>query len=79
VADAFYQTQRASRYVQSCDECKFVEKEIGRELVIKKANIRRTFFITVSLRLLANVATYLAWMNPLLIRCFWTKKDDGSR
>ena len=65
VADAFYQTQRAARYVQSCNECKFEEKKTGRELVIKKANIRRTFFITVSLRLLANVATYLAWMNPL--------------
>src|SRR5208283_4460744 len=28
-------------------------------------DVRRTFQITASLRLLANVATYLAWVNPL--------------
>ncbi len=42
-----------------------MEKTTGRELVIKKAEVRRTFFLTVSLRLLASVATYLAWMNRL--------------
>ncbi len=65
IADAFDQAQRATRYFQSCDESKFVEKHTGRELVIRKTDVRRTFLITTSLRLLANVATYLAWMNPL--------------
>jgi len=65
IADAFDQALRAARYVQLCDECKFVEKDTGRELVIRKRDVRRTFLITASLRLLANVATYLAWVNPL--------------
>ncbi len=65
IADAFDQAQRAARYFQSRDECKFVEKDTGRELVIRKRDVRRTFLITASLRLLANVATYLAWVNPL--------------
>jgi hypothetical protein len=65
IANAFDQAQRAARYIQSRDEARLVEKETGRELVIRKADVRRTFFVTVSLRLLANVATYLAWANPL--------------
>ncbi len=65
IADAFDQAQRAARYVQSRDECKFVEKHTGRKLVIRKRDVQRTFLITGSLRLLANVATYLAWTNPL--------------
>ncbi len=65
VADAFDQAQRAARYVQSCNECRFKEEKTGRELVIKKADVQRTFFLTSSLRLLANVAIYLAWAKPL--------------
>jgi SEC-C motif len=44
--------------------CRFVEKKTGRGLVIRRRDVQRTFLITASLRLLANVATYLAWVNP---------------
>ena len=65
VADAFDQAQRAARQVQSREESHFVERSTGRKLAIRKRDIQRTFWITASLRLLANVATYLAWVNPL--------------
>lgn len=65
VADAFRQARRAARYVQSIDEARFVEKGSGRRMLIKRRDVRRTFLITVSLRHLANVATYLACARPL--------------
>jgi hypothetical protein len=65
VADAFDQAQRAARQVQSREESQFVERSTGRKLAIRKRDIQRTFLVTASLRLLANVATYLAWVNPL--------------
>jgi hypothetical protein len=65
IADAFDQTQRAARYFQSHEECQFVEQNTGRRLLVRKKDIQRIFMATASLRQLANVATYLAWVNPL--------------
>lgn len=65
IADAFDQAQRAGRYVQSREQCEFTEKHTGRKLAIRRVDVQRTFLITASLRLLANVATYLAWLTPL--------------
>ncbi len=65
VAEAFEQAQRAARYVKLVEEARFVERGTGRGLVIRKTEVRRIFQMTVSLRLLANIATFLASARPL--------------
>jgi hypothetical protein len=65
VADAFAQAQRAERYVRTVENARFVEIHTGRELIVNQTEVRRFFPMTVSLRLLANLATFLASARAL--------------
>ena len=65
VTDAFDQALRARRYVEASDAPVFVERGTGRELVIDKAALRRTYLMTVSAYELATLTTRLASLAPL--------------
>ena len=65
VADAFEQALRARRYVESVDTPTFTERGTGRELVIDKESVRRTYLVTVSAYELGTLTTQLARLAPL--------------
>ena len=65
IEDAFNQARRAARYIDSTSEAKFVEKITGKELVVKKADIEKSFILTISLHHLSQVATRLASVTSL--------------
>ena len=65
VEDAFEQARRAAKYIADTPNPEFTEIATGRKLVIKKQQIQKTYLLTVSLHLLANLATRLAVFQDL--------------
>lgn len=60
IEDAFKQARRAARYIDSTSEAKFIEQISGKELVVKKADIEKSYILTISLHHLSQIATRLA-------------------
>jgi hypothetical protein len=65
IEDAFNQTRRAARYIDSTSEAKFIGQITGKELVVKKAEIEKSYILTVSLHHLSQIATRLASVTSL--------------
>lgn len=65
IEDAFNQARRAARYIDSTNEAKFIEQITGKELVVKKAEIEKSYILTISLHHLSQIATRLASVTSL--------------
>lgn len=65
IEDAFNQARRAARYIDSTCEAKFIEQVTGRELVVKKIEIEKSYILTISLHHLSQIATRLASVTSL--------------
>ena len=65
IEDAFNQARRAARYIDSANEVKFIEQITGKELIVKKAEIKKSYILTISLHHLSQIATRLASVTSL--------------
>lgn len=65
IEDAFNQARRAARYIDSTNAAKFIEQITGKELVVKKADIEKSYILTISLHHLSQIATRLASVASL--------------
>jgi hypothetical protein len=65
VQDAFAQTLRAEKYLESAGRPVFRERETGRSLMLHKARLRRVYLLTVPLHGCATLTTRLAALKPL--------------
>lgn len=60
VGDSYVQAKRALRYLEDKDEAVFREKGTGREVTLKRSELRRVFLLSISQRHLANITSQLA-------------------
>ena len=65
VDDAFQQARRARTYLASVAEAHFREVGTGRELCLRRDQLRRVYLVTVSLHLLGNAINRLANLRTL--------------
>lgn len=65
IEDAFNQARRAAKYIDSTSKAKFIEQITGKELVVKKADIEKSYILTISLHHLSQIATRLASVTSL--------------
>lgn len=63
--DAFEQARRAARHISSVQEATLTETKTGRQLVIRKDEVKKTYLMTVSLHHLSIAATRLSALAPL--------------
>lgn len=60
VGDSYEQARRALKYLEDKDEAVFREKGTGREVKLRRSELRRVFLLSVSQRHLANITSELA-------------------
>ncbi len=65
IEEAFRQTLRARRYLESAETAEFCEKRTGRVLQVRRADLTRVYLITVSLHFLGAAVTRLAKLHAL--------------
>lgn len=65
VSEAFYQAERATKYIYQTDIAVFKEKESDRLLRIDKTKLEKVFLITISQHYLAGFASQLRQLQPL--------------
>lgn len=65
IDDAFRQTLRARRYLESAETAEFRESRTGRVLQVRRADLARAYLITVSLHFLGGGVNRLAKLHAL--------------
>jgi hypothetical protein len=65
IEEAFDQASRAIRFLESKDEVVFKERNTGRELKVRKGEIRRVYPVSVTLHHFGGLATQLAMLERL--------------
>lgn len=65
VEDAFEQAKRAANFIANTATPEFKEIGSGRNLIVDKSKIKRTFLLTISLHNLAGLATTLATFQDI--------------
>jgi hypothetical protein len=65
VKEAFDQALRARRYIDAAQVARFVEKDTGRVLEVRKQDIHHIYLVTVTLRFLGSVINGLSHLQGL--------------